>query len=123
MAVFDFLKKKKKDEFVDLGAVEPGAYGPGAEAYPPPGGPYGVPPPELPGFPPPGPEVQPMDFRMQAPQPPQAHPELENVRQQLEALSYKLDTLKAVLDTLNTRIANIENALKVTPFERQGGAF
>ena len=124
MAFADIFKRKKKDEFLDLGAVEPGSYGPGAE-FPSTGaaGPYGVPPPQLPDFPLPGPEQQ-MDFRTTGPPPPpQGHPELENVRQQLETLNYKLDTLKAVLDTLNSRIANIENALKVTPFERQGGGF
>jgi prefoldin subunit 5 len=46
---------------------------------------------------------------------------LENIRAQIEAINYKLDTLKAVLDSLNSRLANIETALKASPLEKGEG--
>jgi hypothetical protein len=112
MAIGDIFKRKKKGEdFVDLGAVEPGAYGPATQG----GYPQQMPMDQFPGAYPQAP-MAPMQSAA-----PAGAGDLDNIRQQLESINYKLDTLKAVLDTLSTRIANVENALKVSPLERQGG--
>lgn len=133
MAIGDLFKRKKKPDYLDMGdtGLGPGSMGPAGYGDPsqmggmP--GMQGMPdmsqgsmPQDLPGIPP-------MDF--QSPMTPQQMPQrqqagadhLENIRSQMEAINYKLDTLKAVLDSLNTRLANIENALKATPGGREGG--
>ncbi|HKZ49775.1 MAG TPA: hypothetical protein VJ110_02110 [Candidatus Nanoarchaeia archaeon] len=121
MALKDIFKRKKKDEFLDLGAIEPGAYGPAS------GGGYPGSPPVSGEFPTPFPTSPQAEYPQYPAAPSAPMPmapsggEIENLKQQMEAINYKLDSLRAILDTLSTRIANIENALKVAPFERQGG--
>lgn len=123
MPLRNIFKKKKKDEFVPFEAMPGQVPGYGPAGYPE-AGRGGLPPmptaAEMPGFPP-------MEFPQQGPMMPQGMPQqappehLENIRSQLEALNYKLDTLKAVLDSLNSRLANIETALKASPLEKGEG--
>jgi len=123
MAFGDIFKRKKKPDYLDMG----GAGGAGASLGPAsfPEGMGGMPPMpgEMPGLPP-------MDFSQGAMAPPGGMPQqqapigqehLENIRSQIEAINYKLDTLKAVLDSLNSRLANIETALKASPMEKGEG--
>lgn len=112
----NIFKKKKKEEFVPFEAMPGQMPGYGPAGYPEQGGMGGMPPmPELPQ----------MERPMMPQAPMQAAPaggeHLENIRSQLEALNYKLDTLKAVLDSLNSRLANIETALKASPLEKGEG--
>jgi hypothetical protein len=99
MGVLDFLKRKKKeDEFLDLGQDfgQRGGYGPGMEpsaGTAPPTGMGG----ELPGMPGPMPAMGGSD---------------EIMKKDIETLSYKFDSLKATLDQINARLANIEQALR-----------
>ncbi len=128
MAVLDFLRRKKKDDILDLGATPPpagpGAYGPAAfpgqgagAGFPPMPGEQGQMPMDmgLPGMPPPTPGNYP-----QAPQ--MGSEQIENLRRTVETLNYKLDALKAAIDSINARLANIESAMKSSPTgERQEG--
>lgn len=116
MAITDIFKRKKKDEFLDLGAAAPGApsgYGPAAfpqPTFPPaPTQPVDL---GLPGLPPTA-GFQPI--------PAVSADQVENLRRSVESLNYKLDTLKAAVDSINARLANIEAALKASPVERQEG--
>jgi hypothetical protein len=118
MAIFNVFKKKKKDEFIPFEAMPGQMPGYGPASYP--GAQGGMPPM-------PGPsELPPMEFPQQGPMMPQPQmpaggEHLENIRSQIEAINYKLDTLKAVLDSLNSRLANIETALKASPLEKGEG--
>jgi len=96
MGVLDFLKRKKKeDEFLDIGQDfgQRGGYGPGMEqpmgAAAPPTGIGG----ELPGMPAMGGAD-------------------EIMKKDIETLNYKFDSLKATLDQINARLANIEQAIR-----------
>lgn len=126
MAITDLFKRKKKPDYLDLEGV-PGAvpgYGPagfGDQQQQMGGMPSMGMPGEMPGLP----SMEPFPTGPMMPQPMQQHAQapgdMENIRSQIESINYKLDTLKAVLDSLNTRLANIENALKATPGGREGG--
>ena len=120
MAILDFLKKKKPEDFMSLPAGAPVGYGPAGWPMPQQGFPTG------PGAGFPGPDMMsglpPMEPLQQAPptgfpQMPTMAPsqDIENLRRQVEALNYKLDSIKAALDAINTRLANIETALRATP--------
>ena len=117
MALLDIFKRKKREEYVELGTPETGPIGP--PSLP------GAPETQLPGMP--GPETampSPMPSAGGYPAaPPIPSPDMQNVIQQIQTLNYKLDALKAVLDTINTRLANIETALKTTPGEREGWTY
>ncbi len=119
MGVLDFLKRKKKDDdFLDLGA--PGTVG---GAYGPAGYPQGL-----------GSDAGmgqqagggPMGGFEQFPGTAQAGGmmagnDVANLRNTVDAMNYKLDALKAALDAINARLANIESALKAVPTEKGEG--
>ena len=125
MALTDIFKRKKKPDYLDMGdtGLGPGAMGPAG--FPDAQGMGGMPGDEIPGLPPMGPFQQagPMmpPSGMPQQQAPMGQEHLENIRSQIEAINYKLDTLKAVLDSLNSRLANIETALKASPLEKGEG--
>jgi len=119
MALLDIFKRKKREEYVELGKPDLGPIeAPGVPGMPEAG--------QLPGLPG-GPETampSPMPSAGGYPAaPPIPSPDMQNVIQQIQTLNYKLDALKAVLDTINTRLANIETALKTTPGEREGWTY
>ncbi len=122
MAIRDIFKRKKKSDYLDLEGVPGQVPGYGPAGFPGAQGMGGMPGmgPEMPGLPPMEqfPSAGPM---MPAQQMPAGGEHLENIRAQIEAINYKLDTLKAVLDSLNSRLANIETALKASPLEKGEG--
>jgi hypothetical protein len=122
MALFGMFKKRRKDDYLEVTPpAEEGGYGPAGYPGMPP---QGMPPQGMPGMENmPAPEFPPMQQQMPPPlmQPSMAPPEMEHLRQQVESINYKLDTLKAVLDSINSRLANVESALKAAPTERGEG--
>ena len=103
MGFFDKFKKKKEEDFLDIGAEPAGAgadFGPASA----PATPAAQPGPPLPGMP-----TTPI---ASTPQPATAN--LEIVKKNIETLSYKFDSIKAILDNMNARLARIESALKVS---------
>ncbi|MBI2040984.1 MAG: hypothetical protein HYT16_02690 [DPANN group archaeon] len=123
MGILDIFKRKKKDDdFLDLGApgTTGGAYGPAGypQGY---GGDMGLGAPgqqaggQMGG----GFDQFPNPAGMQAGG--AAGGEIANLRNTVDALNYKLDALKAALDAINARLANIETALKAAPTEKGEG--
>ncbi len=124
-----WFKKKRKDDYLEVTPpAEEGGYGPAGYPGMPP---QGMPPQNqgMPGMENmPAPEFPPMQQQMPPPLMPASMgqsmgspPEMEHLRQQVESINYKLDTLKAVLDSINSRLANVESALKASPTERGEG--
>jgi len=113
MALFDMFKKKKEEykDFMDLPGGQPN-YGPAGF----PG--QGFPQQQMPGagFPEMGMSPPPEPMSQQFQQMPMA-PQIDigNLQRNVETLNYKLDSIKAALDAINTRLANIETALRTTP--------
>lgn len=139
MGILDMFKKKKGDDFMDLGAMgapgAPGGFGPagmqGMQGMPgeqPMGQPFGQQPgmQGMGGLPPmpdmgqfSGPQQMQQPMMQQMPQ--MASPGIDDLRRAIETLSYKLDALKAGIDSINSRLANIEAAFRATPTEGRPG--
>lgn len=115
IALFDMFKKKK-DEFMDLPIGQQGVgYGPAGfppQNYPQPMPGPGAGFPDL-GLPSPPPEPMNQQFQQQMPMAPQI--DLGILQRNIETMNYKMDSIKAALDAINSRLGNIETALRTTP--------
>lgn len=103
MGILDLFKRKKKEEdWQDLGTPAFGDYGPAS----------------LPGAPAlpqarPSDSIAPMPTAMAPITPSRPVPaEADALKREIEALNYKVDALKSTLDLMNQRLASIEEAVK-----------
>lgn len=103
MGILDLFKKKKKEEWPEIGMPKTGGYGPGMGLNETPTAPAE---PVLPGLPP---QTATAPTSM-APSVPAA--ETEALKKEIEAINYKVDALKSTLDIINQRLASIEEAIK-----------